>query len=634
MRRRRAAAAAIALGGIALFAHLAHRPTSSPGPSGAGGDEAAGSRRAGDPRLSEAIGRLRTARTGAFAAGAADLDGAVVVSGTVIDARTHGPVAGVEVVLRSAIFGAEETTIAGADGTYRIAVAPGVYRAFVRDDTVLSVGRAERVRLPGPPSADAAGVPDEALMPLLVANADAGGHDLTVTRGGIVTGRVLDRSGNPIAGAAVRARTNTGTRPALGTDLAESDASGRYELRLPEGEYAIDATHARFAGADARADRVVLVEAARRIARDVTMTAGCVIAGRVVGPAGRARVDGAIERRWGTTDLEFSPSSRIEADGTFRWVTAEPGEVTLRAWPWKSAPSEAQTFTCVDGARFTTTFAVPDRRPDIAGTLVDAAGAAVADAYVDLMPLDPGGIGQQERTDADGSWGVFHMPAGRYRISVHAPGRGVVTAIVTSPQADVRLALGGVGRLEGTVSRLDSGSFELELRTCTSPAGGVALPGERRVVSVAHGKFTVDDVPACGRLELAATWRGHTFGKLVDVTAGAATQLELALGPPARKLVRGVVRRDGRPVAGANIVATFEGDDARTTTDAAGRYTIRTYTDALVVATHAGASAAQELGGAAGDEVLDLDLAPMEADAHDGPDVHDGPGWPEEDLEH
>src|SRR5215216_2206027 len=48
------------------------------------------------------------------------LDGAVTISGAVLDVATHEGVGGVEVVLRS--DAGEESTIAGTDGKYRIDV--------------------------------------------------------------------------------------------------------------------------------------------------------------------------------------------------------------------------------------------------------------------------------------------------------------------------------------------------------------------------------------------------------------------------------------------------------------------------------------------------------------------------------
>jgi hypothetical protein len=513
------------------------------------------------------------------------LDGGVTVSGAVLDARTHTGVGGVEVVFRGAA--GEETTTAGPDGTYRIDLPVGTYRAFVRDDTVLSVGRPDHVRLPGLPSAEAAGAPDESLMPVVVATADVEGVDLTVTRGGVVRGQVIDAAGRPVANAVLRART-PGFRPALGTDVAETGADGAFELQLPAGTYSLEVGHPRFAGVGGEDERL-MIEPGDVVTRTFTLIAGCVIAGRVVGANGRPAGDGAIEKQWGASELEFAPAGRISPDGTFRWSTTEEAEVVLRAWPWKAPPSAAQTFACRDGARYdNVVFALPNRGPDLDGVLVDRGGAPIAMAFIDLTPLDEGGIAQQERTDEQGRWSVFQLPAGRYRVVSHAPGRGIVATEIEAPQSHVRLQLGGTGRIEGTTPRLAKGSFELTFAMCYDDGGAIRLPAERRLVTVTGGKFVVDNVPACD-LQYVASWRGRPRPGRTEVTAGGTTQLELDLGPPRAKVIHGTVTDAGRPVDGATVVAIFEDEPPATaTTDGAGRYTLRTFVGARLSASKEG----------------------------------------------
>ncbi|HEU4729770.1 MAG TPA: hypothetical protein VFT22_17865, partial [Kofleriaceae bacterium] len=160
----------------------------------------------------------------------ADVSREVTVAGHVRDLFSRLPVGGVEVVFLSTAGEASTTT--GDDGAYSIQLRTGMYRAFVRDDAVLSIGQGQAPRLPTRPSAEGAGVPDEALMAAVLATADVDGVDLTVVRGGVVSGKVVDREGRPIAGAAVRARGAV-ARPALATDVAETDRDGSFELRLP-----------------------------------------------------------------------------------------------------------------------------------------------------------------------------------------------------------------------------------------------------------------------------------------------------------------------------------------------------------------------------------------------------------------
>ncbi|HEX2691073.1 MAG TPA: carboxypeptidase-like regulatory domain-containing protein [Kofleriaceae bacterium] len=603
---------ALALVAIAIAAWGAARMCSGGAPAAR---NPPGSRRVIGHEFADAIAISRAPRAKLPAASPSDT-GDVTIAGRVIDLYRQQGVGGVEVVFRSA--SGETSTTSHPDGSYTIRVAPGLYRAFVRDDTVLSVGRPELVRLPGPPSAEAAGVPDEALMAIVLLTRDTGDVDLSVVRGGIVSGHVIDRSGRPIAGAVLRARG--GLRPTLATDVAETDTDGSFELRLPAGGFILDASHPRFAGIASAAEARIAIEPGDHLKTTITLTAGCVISGRVVGRDGKPTGDGAIERQWGQGDLEFAPAGQIAPDGTFRWVTTDEVDLTLRAWPWKSPPAPAQRFTCRDGARWSdVVFQVSDQRPDIAGVLVDRAGAPVGRAFLDLQPLDPDGLSQQERTDEAGRWEVYRMPPGRYRITAQAEGRGIATQTVTSPSDGVRLTLGGTGRIEGTVPRLASGSFELVLGACRGDAGMVALPPSRRLVTVTGGRFAIDDVPAC-ELSFRAIWHGLPISAHAAIPSGGTAQVVLDLGPVRAKTVHGIVRDGtGKPVAGARVTATSPGNpDTTATTDATGAYTLTAFSGATVHTDLGGrVGFAQVTSESADSEQLDLTVEDVIEDVDD-----------------
>src|SRR5262249_47188478 len=157
---------------------------------------------------------------------------------------------------------------------------------------------------------------------------------------------------------------------------------------------------------------------------------------------------------------------------------------------------------------------------------VDQAGAPVGATFLDLQPLGRGGINQQERTDAAGHFEVYHVLPGRYRIIAQAEGRGVAAQTITSPTSGVRLELSGTGRIEGTTPRLTSGSFELLLGTCVSATGTIALPQSHRVVTVADGHFTVDDLPAC-ELSFGTLWQGRRAPQHTSIPSGGTAHIAL-----------------------------------------------------------------------------------------------------------
>ena len=531
----------------------------------------------------------------------------VQIAGTVHVRGTTGVRGQVWVTARDAA-GHETRAATSAEGAYALRVPPGRYQVMVRDDVVMMVGDADRARLPGPPAADLAGAIDAELVPLREVRADLAGLDLAVVPTTRITGTLVTVAGQPVAGAVVRA---TGAlRPALGSHVAVTDAAGAFALAIPAGPHELEAHHPQLAGVVGA--RVIDMRAGTPVTVRLTVGAGCVITGRVVDHRGRPAGEGALERQLGPTDASFFPRGQIDAAGQFRFATTDDGEVTLRAWPWHAPPSPARTFRCREGARFPdVVLRLPALTPDLEGTLVDARGAPVPLAPIALIALDDGGVGQQERTDALGRWRIHRVPAGRYVVRAEGAGGGVTSALVTAPRTGVRLALGGVGRLDGATTALATGSVELVDVACLDVLGGAfEITGAPRLALVRAGRFQLDGVPACV-LSARARWRDQEVLLQADVRAAASTTTELALGPPAPRRVHGVVRdRGGQPVANARITASARGvPDGLARADGRGRFEITAVAGAELRATASGRTARHLVGAAHVDaERVDLVL--------------------------
>jgi len=541
---------------IAWLAQPSARGRSGGGP----GAEAGGTSRDLGPSAK------RFGRNGRAAPSAADVLGALGnasprggllrVEGRVVDALTRTPVGDVEVVF-DGVAGETAASVA-PDGTYQIDVSPGEYRAFVRGDHVISVGAAPYQRLPTAPDPTTAMVPDGQLAPLLDVQASQRGVDLEVQRSGTVVGRVLDPGGRPIAGAVVRAETG-GWVPVLGTNISETGVDGRFRLEVPAGFYELSAAHADYAGAapnpnDPYSPRPsVTVFPAMETEQDVTMARGCVIVGHAVRTDGTGSGAGALERGQGETSY---PAGPVADDGTFRYTTTFVEDVQLRVWPWKSPPAAYQTFACKDGARFDVTFVIPDDPPDLGGTIVDASGNPAALAFIDIYGLTPGTMNQQERSDANGAWGVYALPAGDYAVSAHVPGRGVARTQVTVPASGVTLRLGGTGAIAGRITGVADGeTFQLEIMGCTADQGAIVMSAMTRLIPVRGGSYEVSGLPACS---LVANARGPDRTQFItlDVIAGDTSTVDLDLTPPRAKTIRlHVTAPDGSPVAGAQAMA-------------------------------------------------------------------------------
>lgn len=509
----------------------------------------------------------------------------VTIRGGVIDQATGAAVGKAVVVFR----GDDGDTTATADpsGRFEAKVPRGHYRVFVRDDQFISIGLQGRPRLDGGPRPELAGVADDSLMPTLDASADLSDLDVCVTKAGIVTDTLRDEYQRPVAGVTIRAGVGIeeSLRPVLGTDTAITNASGRFELRVPPGEYELEIRHPRYAGIVG--ETRLSVDAGVNDELALELRAGCIIDGKVVLADGMTPgPDGAIERDDPGRRSGFGPSGRVDPGGSFHWTTTETAEITLRAWPWRSPPSNARTFDCRDGRHYEdVVLAIEPDEPDLDGSIVDAQGRRVPFAYLDVTPLDPRLSGQQERADAGGRWHVYNMFPANYRFRASAPGRGVVTTNIMGPKHGVVLKLDGTGRIGGTTSDLARGSIEVTLLRCGPKDDPLAIAPEPRIVPVVGGRFTIEDVPACN-LTFFARWRDKTFQQTVTVDPGRTAYVSLELGAGRDKTITGIVRdRDDKPVSGARVTAVIDQHEVSTArTDANGRYTITARAGSQLVA--------------------------------------------------
>jgi hypothetical protein len=522
----------------------------------------------------------------------------VTVAGTVINRDTREAVGGVEVVLRGEH--GDVTARANADGTFSVVVPRGSYRTFVRHERTISTGLAGRMRVRSLPRAELAGVPDEQLMSVLIVDGDTKGIEIPVETQALLEGTVVDEAGIPVANVVIHAvqlerpagavpptmtplvRGSDTRRPVLGTDTVISDDRGAFVLRVPAGIYDVEADHPSYAGL---ADfSKFSLDAGAVQQTQLTLARGCIISGKVIGTAGTQPHDGALEISSGAAG--FGPSGRIESDGTFRWTTTRVQPIELRAWPWQSPPSNAQTFWCQDGKRYdNVVLRAGNELPDLSGTIVDAQGNPVPLAYFDVTPLDGGANGQQERADSGGGWKVFELPPGRYEVTAQARGRGVFSTMLIVPRQDVTLSLGGTGRLSGTTTEIVDGSFEMTFNQCGGAKQPIELEEDTRIVVVRSGRFTIDHVPACG-LAFTARWRDKEITGSVVVEPERTAYLELELGGPRDKVVRGTVRdARGAPAGSVRITALVDNREVATgRTEKDGTYQLHVPSGAELVA--------------------------------------------------
>jgi hypothetical protein len=446
--------------------------------------------------------------------------------------------AGAEVVF--ARGAGEVTAIARRDGSFDLRLEPGSYRVFVRGDRVASAASVPEVEppyLPPPPGAR----PELALRVDLAR--DAIGLEVPAIDVAQVRGRVLDATGQPVAGARVREH-EPGMIIVAGGDAAVTDAAGRYQLRLVPGHATLAVDHPGFA-------RAMLVDLelapGAAVERDISLGAGCSITGRVFAADGRPLGPGAIVRK-GVKETgqrarrdRFFRAGAIAADGTFRWSTTDTGEVLLAAWPESAAMSPAQRFACREGARFDgIAFRVPATPADTTGVVLRRDGSPAAGVRVVAEPRG-GGMRHFAVTDGEGRFSMVGLEPRSYTIAATAGDSGNATADLSLPHRDVSLVLSGVTRVEGTAPALGEGSFLLETEES----------GDEILVPVHRGHFAVDGLPA-DFTAIRWRWGLHRGRAAVDLAASRPIDLPV-LGPLRKKRVTGLLQFHGRAVRGAVV---------------------------------------------------------------------------------
>lgn len=518
--------------------------------------------------------------------------GSVRVTGRVYDAATGDSVPGAEVIFGEGV----RPALSDDQGIYLVDLPPGRYHPYVRGDSVVSVGRAPRGLISGRPERGAVAAPAARLTPELSLLTDLNGVDFDVTRSATVRGRVVDPDGHPIPGAMVQARPedDRDLLPVLGTNVAESDAEGRFTLTLAAKPHQLTPFHDRYT---AHARPIIGLDPGETVEPELTMTAGCVITGQVVrdsGPAG----PGVLQRGGSPDNLSafVGAGAKFDATGRVLWSTDEESTIWLQAALWDGGSSPPIPFQCQEGARFTgATFEIPPGAPVLSGTVVTADGTPSGDAFIDITAVLPGRDAERARADHGGAWTAHDLAPGEYDVVARVPGQGLATARVKTPGRDVTLRLSGTGALEGKTRGMVDGVFTLEA-DCT----GVRLYGgdtaDRFVVSVRGGTYRVEGVPACAARIIGRSALWHTAAHDVAVSPGGTATLDLDLSALVSKQALGFVHdASGQPIAHA-LVRVADQPGLQTQSDEDGRFTIRGAPGArLVVTGGAGVSATIEL---------------------------------------
>jgi len=363
---------------------------------------------------------------------------------------------------------------------------------------------------------------------------------LALSAGRAVAGRVIDDAGAALASVPVRIESDTG---ALGEDplptLVQSDGAGNFNALLFPAGYRLTASRAghvlrRAPSVDARG-KGEPVKAVLELVR------GARVFGKVVDPHGGAAagarvrcVASAIEDLTVQTgplplaaEAASMPSGAGRALGTTRATVADrdgrftvddliPGRYRVEVTHGGAEPLRSDELVLAPGDRrdvgklaMRPGFPVTGRVVDESGSPIDGARVVVGGSGASATSA-----GLVAVTDAGGKFALA-LPAGSYRLSASAPGRGTtqapveVTAGSSPPPVEIKL-IRAEASLEGLI-RDDGGRPLARARLAVWPADAVdpsspGSPGGSPIASgVADvgGHFTIRPLPAGdARLEI------------------------------------------------------------------------------------------------------------------------------------
>lgn len=418
---------------------------------------------------------------------------------------------------------------------------------------------------------------------------------------GIVTGRVVDLAGEPIAGVAVTA-TRTGLAslvlgvlesdngPQPQATVTDADGIFRMDLGL-SGPFALSFSHDRYAtkqrgAVRGRAGDVVELE-------DIELGSGGAIAGRVTDEAGLPVAAAEVfvvpaRDSWGGTLVESTgaPVCTTAADGSFLAEHVVPGPVRVRVSAPGFARVDSERLEVVEGKSISGVDVTLSPGAVIGGRVLDPGGAPVAGARLQAFASGENAMGARMArqlgltsgpnsvtTDAEGRFEIADLADGAF--DVVADVDGLATArieAVASGTLDLTINMESAGSVAGRVLAANSGKpvseFEVSLRYGGSDVpmafnigGADDLVGPVPIVA-ADGRFVVENVQP-GLYNVAVRARGHAEATVSDVRVTAGQQAickDFRLEPGG--FLQGIVRsaKSKGPVSGARVRAKRQSD--------------------------------------------------------------------------
>ncbi len=385
--------------------------------------------------------------------------------------------------------------------------------------------------------------------------------------GAAVGGRVLDASGQPVAGAEVVAlptsfRSGPSAREA---ERVTTDEQGAFLFEgLPQDRYQLQA---RKPGAgSARGVPFDLVP--RRDRRDLVLqlSGGASLRAKLLDPEERTVTDASVQL---AHDRSVSATVAREQivrgeDGTLTVTGLEPGEYDIQFLP-DAWPGVVRKGVRLEEGKTTELGTLRLRRGERLGGIVRSRdGSPLAGAKVSATWST--GDGSWTRRSTCGPEGRFSLegldPEATFSLAASAEGFATARQEEVAPgREDLVFALEPLGRISGEVRLAEGGvPAAFEVRLYPGERGerlGVFLGIDRREFEDPEGRFEFDNVtPQTYLVEIQAEGRAASLVEHVEVRSGETTDLGRVLLERGASLPGRVLTSEALPIPGAIVSAS------------------------------------------------------------------------------
>lgn len=295
--------------------------------------------------------------------------------------------------------------------------------------------------------------------------------ELVLEPAGTLTGKVVDDRGDPVDSFRVVARAGEEGRPWAYNSFDATD--GRFVLESVEaGSYVVSVE------ANERGSATVPAKVSASGPTDlgtIRLKPGATVRGVVVDTAGSfvegARVDLTKPRARHTISFGTEPEILTDRSGAFEARGVEPGSLEVKASHSGHAPSAPVAIVVEAGQPVPDLRLVLSEGGRIEGSLRRRDGAPMPGALMSVTPLlgESRAVEPATATQADGSFVVEHVPAGRVRVTAMTPATQGMFRSAHSREVEVR---------EGETTRVDIVNREV-LLTGRVTRSGTPAPGLR-----------------------------------------------------------------------------------------------------------------------------------------------------------